>query len=64
TMGPQTAALAAKRFFSSAKAVMPCHYASFPPLQPSADRFVAAMEGSGIQVIVPHKHMAVRVPGS
>jgi L-ascorbate metabolism protein UlaG (beta-lactamase superfamily) len=64
TMGPQTAALAAQRFFSSAKAVIPCHYASFPPLQPSADRFVAAMEGSGIQVIVPHKHMAVRVPGS
>jgi L-ascorbate metabolism protein UlaG (beta-lactamase superfamily) len=63
TMGPQTAALAAKRFFGGAKAVIPCHYASFPPLEPNADRFVAALADSGIQVIVPHKHTAVRVPG-
>jgi L-ascorbate metabolism protein UlaG (beta-lactamase superfamily) len=61
TMGPRTAALAAKRFFARAKAVIPCHYASFPPLEPNADAFVAAMEGSGIQVVVPHKHTAVRI---
>src|SRR5688500_10771580 len=60
TMGPQTAALAAKRFFGGAKAVIPCHYASFPPLAPNADAFVAAMEDSGIQVVVPHKHTAGR----
>jgi L-ascorbate metabolism protein UlaG (beta-lactamase superfamily) len=61
TMGPHTAALAARRFFGRAKAVIPCHYASFPPLAPNADAFVAAMEDSGIQVVVPHKHTAVRV---
>jgi L-ascorbate metabolism protein UlaG (beta-lactamase superfamily) len=60
TMGPQTAALAVKRFFRP-KAVIPCHYGSFPIIEPSADRFVAAMEGSGTQVIVPQKGMAVRV---
>jgi L-ascorbate metabolism protein UlaG (beta-lactamase superfamily) len=61
TMGPQTAALAVKRFFRP-KAVIPCHYGSFPIIESSADKFVAAMEGSGIQVIVPHKHTAVRIP--
>jgi L-ascorbate metabolism protein UlaG (beta-lactamase superfamily) len=60
TMGPEVAALAIQRFFSSAKAVIPCHYASFPPLVPNADRFVAAMEGKGVQVVVPHKTVAVK----
>ena len=60
TMGPQTAALAVKRFFRP-RAVIPCHYGSFPIIEPNADRFVAAMEGSGIQVIVPHKTVGVRI---
>jgi L-ascorbate metabolism protein UlaG (beta-lactamase superfamily) len=60
TMGPDTAAFAVKRFFKPT-AVLPCHYGSFPIIEPSADRFVAAMEGSGIQVIVPHKTVAVRI---
>jgi L-ascorbate metabolism protein UlaG (beta-lactamase superfamily) len=60
TMGPDTAAFAIKRFFKP-KAVIPCHYGSFPILEPNADRFVAAMEGSGIQVVVPQKHTAVRL---
>ena len=60
TMGPQTAALAVKRFFRP-KAVIPSHYGSFPIIEPNADKFVAAMDGSGIQVIVPHKHTAVRI---
>jgi L-ascorbate metabolism protein UlaG (beta-lactamase superfamily) len=60
TMGPRTAALAVKRFFK-AKAVIPCHYGSFPIIEATADKFVAAMEGSGIQVLVPHKHTAVRI---
>ena len=59
TMGPETAALAVKRFFQLS-AVIPCHYGSFPIIEPDADRFVAAMEGSGTQVVVPHKGMAVR----
>jgi L-ascorbate metabolism protein UlaG (beta-lactamase superfamily) len=61
TMGPEVAALAVQRYFSNLKAVIPCHYASFPPLVPNADRFVAALEGKGIQVVVPHKTVAVRV---
>jgi L-ascorbate metabolism protein UlaG (beta-lactamase superfamily) len=60
TMGPEVAALAIQRFFGNAKAVIPCHYASFPPLVPNADRFVAAMEGKGVQVVVPHKTVAVK----
>jgi L-ascorbate metabolism protein UlaG (beta-lactamase superfamily) len=60
TMGPEVAALAIQRFFSNAKAVIPCHYASFPPLVPNADRFVAAMEGKGVQVVLPHKTVAVK----
>jgi L-ascorbate metabolism protein UlaG (beta-lactamase superfamily) len=61
TMGARTAALAIRRFFPRAQAVIPCHYASFPPLEKNADAFVAALDGSGVQVLVPHKHTAVRV---
>ena len=60
TMGPDAAAFATKRFFPGC-AVIPCHYGSFPMLEPTADRFVAAMEGSGMQVIVPHKSVGVRI---
>ena len=61
TMGPEVAALAVERYFGSAKAAIPCHYASFPPLVPNADRFVAALDGKGIQVVVPHKTVGVTV---
>ena len=60
TMGAETAALAVERFFKP-KAVIPCHYGSFPIVDPSAERFVAALDGSGVQVIVPHKGTAVTV---
>ncbi|KMO44779.1 hydrolase [Methylobacterium tarhaniae] len=60
TMGAETASLAVKRFFQP-KAVIPCHYGSFPIVDQSADRFVAALDGSGVQVIVPHKGTAVTV---
>ena len=59
-MGARTAAFAVKRFFKL-DAVIPCHYGSFPIIEATADRFVAAMDGSGIQVIVPHKNMGVRL---
>jgi L-ascorbate metabolism protein UlaG (beta-lactamase superfamily) len=52
TMGPETAAFAVRRFFKP-RAVIPCHYGSFPIIEPNADKFVAAMEGSGVQVVVP-----------
>jgi len=60
TMGAEVAALAVQRFFK-AKAVIPCHYGSFPIIDQTADKFVAAMDGKGTQVIVPHKGMAVRI---
>ena len=60
TMGPRTAALAVRRFFRP-KAVIPCHYGSFPIIEQTADRFVAALEGSGVQAVVPHKHMPVTI---
>ena len=60
TMGPERAAFAVKRFFKP-KAVFPCHFGTFPFLVPDADRFVAAIDGSGIQVVTPHVGMAVTV---
>jgi L-ascorbate metabolism protein UlaG (beta-lactamase superfamily) len=60
TMGSGMAALAVKRYFKL-KAVIPCHYGSFPILEPNAERFVAALEGKGTQVIVPPKNSALRL---
>lgn len=45
TMSPKTAALAVKRFFKL-DTVIPCHYGSFPIIEPTADRFVAEMKGA------------------
>jgi L-ascorbate metabolism protein UlaG (beta-lactamase superfamily) len=58
TMSPSTAALAVKRFFKL-DAVIPCHYGSFPIIEPNADKFVAAMQGHATKVIVPEKGRAV-----
>lgn len=58
TMGACTAAFAVRRFFRP-KAVFPCHYATFPLLAPNADAFVREMEGSGIQVVVPNRGLAI-----
>jgi L-ascorbate metabolism protein UlaG (beta-lactamase superfamily) len=60
TMGPEVAALAVQRFFKL-KAAIPCHYGSFPIIERTADRFVAAMDGKGTQVVVPHKTVGVRI---
>lgn len=60
TMGAEGAAYAVKRYFQP-KAVIPCHYGSFPIIAANADGFVAAMEGSGTQVVVPHFGMPVTI---
>jgi L-ascorbate metabolism protein UlaG (beta-lactamase superfamily) len=60
TMGPEVAALAVQRFFKL-KSAIPCHYGSFPIIEQTADRFVAAMDGKGTQVVVPHKTVGVRI---
>jgi L-ascorbate metabolism protein UlaG (beta-lactamase superfamily) len=54
TMSPVTAALAVKRFLK-VDAAIPCHYGSFPIIEPNADKFVAEMKGHPTKVIVPEK---------
>ena len=54
TMSPVTAALAVKRFLKVGT-VVPCHYGSFPIIEPNADKFVAEMRGEATKVIVPEK---------
>ncbi len=54
TMSPVTAAIAVKRFLK-VETVIPCHYGSFPIIEPNADKFVAEMQGSATAVIVPEK---------
>jgi L-ascorbate metabolism protein UlaG (beta-lactamase superfamily) len=54
TMSPVTAALAVKRFLK-VDAVIPCHYGSFPIIEPNADKFLAEMKGHATKVIVPEK---------
>ena len=60
TMSPVTAALAVKRFLKL-DAVIPCHYGSFPIIEPNADKFVAEMKGHATKVIVPEKGKAFSV---
>ncbi len=60
TMNPRTAALAVKRYFNL-EAVIPCHYGSFPIIEPTADAFVAEMNGHPTRVIVPEKGKPVKV---
>lgn len=52
TMGGAVAALACQRYFKFQTAI-PCHYKTFGLLDPSADKFVAAMEGARTKVEVP-----------
>jgi L-ascorbate metabolism protein UlaG (beta-lactamase superfamily) len=52
TMGGAVGAIACRRYFEFSK-VIPCHYATFPMLDPNADTFIAAMEGDAGKVIVP-----------
>jgi L-ascorbate metabolism protein UlaG (beta-lactamase superfamily) len=52
TMGGAVAALACRRFFKFKK-VIPCHYGSFGIIDQNADKFLAGMEGSGVEVVVP-----------
>jgi L-ascorbate metabolism protein UlaG (beta-lactamase superfamily) len=60
TMGGAVAALACRRFFNF-KTVVPCHYASFGIIDQNADKFVAGMEGSGVDVKVPVKGEAFSI---
>lgn len=52
TMGGAVAALACQRYFKF-ETVVPCHYGTFGLLDPSAEKFIAGMEGSATKVVVP-----------
>jgi len=54
TMGGEVAAHACRRFFSF-ETVIPCHYGTFPLLDPTADVFVEAMgdQASRVKVLAP-----------
>ena len=60
TMGAATAALAVNRFLN-VETVIPCHFGTFPIIEPNADKFVAAMKGDKTKVIVPEKGKAFTV---
>ena len=60
TMGGAAAAMAVKRFFKL-DAVIPCHYGTFPIIDATADKFIAAMGGHATKVIVPEKGKAISV---
>lgn len=63
TMGAAHAALAMKRFVKP-KTAIPCHYGSFGIIDANADKFVTAMKGSKIKVLVPEKGSAVEIAKS
>ncbi len=49
TMGARTAAFACKTYFNFEK-ILPCHYGTFPIIDPSPDKFVAEMASDNIVV--------------
>ncbi|MDQ8727558.1 metal-dependent hydrolase [Bradyrhizobium sp. LHD-71] len=52
TMGGAVAALACRRYFKFDTAI-PCHYASFPIIDQTAEKFVEGLKGSSTDVVVP-----------
>ncbi|WP_426955832.1 metal-dependent hydrolase [Muricoccus radiodurans] len=53
TMGPRTAALAVRRFLPDVPVVLPCHFATFPPLVQTPDAFLKEMGDAAGRVRVP-----------
>lgn len=49
TMGARSAAFACKKYFDF-EVVIPCHYGTFPILDPNADKFVEEMAGHRVEV--------------
>lgn len=58
TMGPQTAALAVRRYFHF-DTVVPIHFGTFPLLTGKAADFAAALQGSATKVHVPSFGVAI-----
>ncbi|MEL6621459.1 MAG: metal-dependent hydrolase [Pseudomonadota bacterium] len=49
TMGARTAAFACQTFFKF-KHIVPCHYGTFPIIDPDASKFTGAMDGQPVHV--------------
>lgn len=60
TMGGRVAALACRRFFHF-ETIIPCHYGTFPLLDPTADLFLEAMGEDAGKVRVPAVGEAIEV---
>lgn len=58
TMGAKLAAMACKRFYTF-ETVIPAHYATFPIIDQTADKFVAEMKDAKTKVIVPERGVGV-----
>ena len=52
--------MAVKRFFKLDTAI-PCHYGTFPIIEATPDKFVAAMKGHATKVLVPEMGKPVQV---
>ena len=50
TMGPEGAALACERFFSSARYIVPMHFGTFPLLTGTLDDFMASLEKRNVDL--------------
>lgn len=60
TMGGAVAAFACKRFFKF-ETVIPCHFGTFPAIDQTADKFVAALEDGGPRIVLPTRGKAVEL---
>jgi len=60
TMGPATAALAVRRFFPRAKAVIPCHYRTFPPLTGTIEEFKRELGPMATKLLDLEPHVPIR----
>jgi L-ascorbate metabolism protein UlaG (beta-lactamase superfamily) len=60
SMDAVTAAMAVKGFFKLDTAI-PCHYGTFPIIEATPDKFVAAMKGHSTRVLMPEKGKPERV---
>jgi len=60
-MSPSGDASAIKRFFKKLDVAVPCHYHSFPIIEPDADKCIAGMKGGRTRVVMPEKGKAFSV---
>jgi L-ascorbate metabolism protein UlaG (beta-lactamase superfamily) len=60
TMGGRLAGIACRRFFDF-ETVIPCHYATYGLLEPTAEKFSEEMKGGTAKVLVPERGVAVEL---